>query len=451
MSAGADTRSAKVHLSGWGGHPRLPVRIWYPRNSEQLTQPAALKDLIARGEGRSYGDQSINDNGNVIQMAALNRQLAFDPASGLLQCEAGLTLADIQQHFIPEGWMLPVTPGTRFVQVGGAIAADVHGKNHHHSGAFSNRVEELTLLLPDGRQLNCSQLENRDLFQATAGGMGLTGIIIRATIRLKQIRTSSVLQQQRRVGSLAEMLEQLKTADKTSEYSVAWLDGTARGSKLGRGIVFSGNDAQLQDLSARARTEPLRLKQPSQIGIPWQLPSRTISRSVIQSFNNLYWKTHGDRELVLGLYPFFYPLDSVNNWNRVYGKAGFTQYQFVLPERSSETGVAAILEKVSRYGGSSLAVLKRMGAGNGLLSFPIPGITVALDFPLRPGLFDMLTELDDIVIQNGGRVYLAKDMRLKPERVREMYHDLPRWLEIRRECDPEGRLVSNLSQRLELN
>ncbi len=451
MSMDGDIRSTEEKLSGWGGHPRLPVRLWRPQNTEQLTQSAILENLIARGEGRSYGDQSINNNGNVIQMAGLNRLIAFDAESGLLQCEAGLTLADIQQHYIPRGWLLPVTPGTRYVQVGGAIAADVHGKNHHRAGAFSNWVEELTLLLPDGRQMICNRRENTELFQATSGGMGLTGIIVSATLRLKKIRTSRVHQQQRRAGSLSEMLELLTEADKTSEYSVAWLDGAASGIKLGRGVVFSGNDALPEELSTLQRTEPLRLKLPAQWGIPWQLPSRTLSRSVIQSFNKLYWQTHGDQEQILDLYHFFYPLDSVSNWNRVYGRAGFTQYQFVLPQESSEAGVAEILEKVTGYGGSSLAVLKRMGAGNGMLSFPIPGITVALDFPLRPGLFDMLDELDEIVIKNGGRIYLAKDMRLKPERLREMYHDLPRWLEIRREFDPEGRLVSNLSQRLELD
>jgi decaprenylphospho-beta-D-ribofuranose 2-oxidase len=451
MSVDVGTRSTREQLSGWGGHPRLPVTLWHPRHPEQLTQTISLENLIARGEGRSYGDQSINNNGNVIQMAGLNRLLDFDGESGVLTCEAGLTLDEIQRHFIPKGWMLPVTPGTRFVQVGGAIAADVHGKNHHRAAAFTNWVEELTLLLPDGRELNCSQQENRELFQATAGGMGLTGIIVRATLRLKKIRTSRIRQQQRRVGTLTEMLEQLDTVDKTCEYSVAWLDGTARGKRLGRGIVFSGNDALPQDLSAQQRTEPLLLRRPVQWGIPWQLPSHTLSRSVIQSFNKLYWQTHGDREHVLDLQQFFYPLDAVRDWNRVYGRAGFTQYQFVLPEEYSETGVAAILQKVSHYGGSSLAVLKRMGAGNGLLSFPLPGITVALDFPLRSGLFDLLDELDEIVIQNQGRVYLAKDMRLKPERVRAMYHDLSRWLEIRRACDPEGRILSNLAQRLELN
>ncbi|MBC8478633.1 FAD-binding oxidoreductase, partial [bacterium] len=412
-------------LSGWGGHPLLPCNVWSPRNTADLQQLEQLPDIIPRGEGRSYGDPSIICDGNVILMSGLNRLLAFDPDQGLLQCQAGVTLADIQDKFIPQGWMLPVTPGTRFVQVGGAIAADVHGKNHHRTGAFSNWIREITLLHPDGRMLTCNQQVNREQLLATAGGMGLTGIILTATLQMKRITVARIRQRQTRVKSLEEMLSLLAAEDEQHEYSVAWLDCTATGNSWGRGVVFFGDDAQLNDLNEHQRLEPLQLRHPRELNLPWRMPSRLLSPAVIHAFNSLYWRTHSDREGLVDLYTFFYPLDSLRNWNRIYGKAGFTQYQFILPEQRCESGVADVLEQVSHYrGGSSLAVLKRMGAGNGLLSFPLPGITVALDFPLRPGLFDLLTKLDDIVIQNQGRVYLAKDMRLSPRHLEEMYHEL---------------------------
>ncbi len=408
-------------------------------------------DLIPRGEGRSYGDPAVCTDGNVIQMSGLNRILDFDADRGLLHCEAGLTLGDIQARFIPRGWMLPVTPGTRQVQVGGAIAADVHGKNHHRAGAFSAWVRELTLLLPSGETVVCSTTQQPDLWRATVGGMGLTGTILTAILQLKPITTAWIHQRQCRVDGLDSLLALLAREDARHEYTVAWVDGAAGGRRLGRGIVFLGDEATVQDLPEPLRREPLRLRVSRAWNLPVRLPSRTLPPAGVRAFNHLYWRAHPDRERLIGLYPFFYPLDSLGNWNRLYGRAGFTQYQFVLPRHHSEEGVARVLEKVSRYGGAYLTVLKRLGAGGGLLSFPLAGITAALDFPLRPGLCELLHELDEIVIRYEGRVYLAKDLRLPASQLREMYHELPDWLEIRRRCDPRGVMQSNLSARLELN
>ncbi len=453
---------ATQSLSGWGCYPVESCRVFRPEKRSELAatlESGAQSSYIPRGLGRSYGDAALNENAGVIWQVVLNRFLSFDSATGILECEAGVSLAEIIQYFLPRGWFLPVTPGTKFVTMGGAIAADIHGKNHHKDGAFSNFILDFRLLTPTGETLLCSPAENPEIFWATVGGMGLTGIILRARLQLRRADSAYVFVDFRKSPNLEESMATMETSDASYDYSVAWIDGLATGNSVGRGILMRGNHATAAEL-------PLRFQNPqnkvlNQAAIPihpkWNLvlnlPSWTLNKMTVKAFNTAYYAVHRNAtRQIVSLEKFFYPLDAIDHWNRMYGKRGFVQYQIALPASSGREGLHTILDRLARSGRASfLAVLKRFGnAGNGLLSFPMRGYTLALDIPVAPGLGPFLHELDRVTLDHGGRVYLAKDAMLLAEDFSVMYPKLETFQAIQRRLDPQRLFASSMARRLKI-
>ncbi len=440
-----------MKLSGWGRYPALNCRLESLRRCEDL--PGLLHrggTLIPRGNGRSYGDAALNPD-LTLSMLAMDRMQAFDTATGMLTCEAGVLIADVLDTFVPRGWFPPVVPGTQFVTVGGMIAADVHGKNHHCDGTFGAHVESLTLATADGEVRECSRTESPELFRATLGGMGLTGVILSARFRLKPVETAFVLEETLTARNLDEVMD-LFEASRAWPYSVAWIDCLARGAKLGRSLLMRGAFMTHDALPPRLASDPLCPPPMGQLRVPVDAPSVLLNRVSVGFFNALYYRLGRVRVGARPMHfaPFFFPLDRLAAWNRLYGRKGFVQYQCVLPKSESPAGLAALLECAAAKGqGSFLAVLKLFGpAGDGLLSFPLEGYTLTLDFPMRHGTLALLDALDAITHRHGGRVYLAKDARCAPERVREGY---PRWNAfeaVRAKAAP--RFASELSRRLGL-
>jgi FAD/FMN-containing dehydrogenase len=438
-------------LSGWGRYPVQSCELERPERYADL-RPAAA-NLIARGQGRSYGDAALNQNGRVLLTERVNRLLEFDAVQGILRAEAGATLAEILEVIVPKGWFLPVTPGTKFVSLGGCVAADVHGKNHHHDGSFGDHVLSIELILADGSRVTCTPSEKPELFWATVGGMGLTGIIGEVTFKLVSIQSGYMIVQHHAAGNLEQLFHHLENPAIDDRYTVAWIDSLATGESLGRGIAMCGHHAANEELRPGFRNprKPKRSR-----AIPFDFPAWMLNPLSISAFNALYYKREGGkREPFLSVYdPYFYPLDAIENWNRMYGKRGFVQYQCVIPDATAFEGIRNLLEELSSSRRPSfLAVLKRLGAqGKGLLSFPMAGYTLALDLPVRDeGLFALLNKLDQIVLQHGGRVYLAKDARLSAESFRAMYPRYEEWLKVKNTVDPQNRFSSSLSRRLRIN
>ena len=443
-----------MRLSGWGRYPVLDCRLERLRGGEGLSGLLNRSNtLIARGNGRSYGDAALNPD-LTLSMLAMDRMQAFDAENGLLTCEAGVLLADVLDTFVPRGWFPPVVPGTKFVTVGGMIAADVHGKNHHRDGSFGAHVESLTLVTADGKVRECSRSEHADLFRATVGGMGLTGVILSASFRLKPIETAFMMAETVPTRDLDETMA-LFEESRDRPYSVAWIDCLARGTKLGRSLVSRGTFMGRGSLPSRLVREPLCPAPVGRLTVPFDAPSVLLNRASIGLSNALYYR-HG--QVRGGMHPihfdpFFFPLDGVTAWNRLYGRRGFVQYQCVLPRAESPAGIAALLGHVAATGqGSFLAVLKLLGPeGEGIMSFPMEGYTLALDFPMRHGTLALLNALDDITHRHGGRVYLAKDACCTPERMREGYPRRGDFDAIRTEAaGPSPKFVSALSRRLVL-
>ena len=443
-----------MELSGWGRHPVLDCRVARLRRCEELGDLLARnRTLIARGNGRSYGDAALNP-GLTLSMLAMDRLQAFDPDTGRLTCQAGVRLSDILATFVPRGWFPPVVPGTEHVTVGGMIAADVHGKNHHRDGSFGAHVESLTLATADGETRRCSRSDNADLFRATLGGMGLTGVILSASLRLRPVDSAFLLAETVATRDLDDTMA-LFEASGDRPYGVAWIDGLARGARLGRSLVTRGAWLPRSSLPARLAASPLRVASPAQLAVPVDAPSVLLNRTSIRLFNALRYGRGrvrgGERPVHYG--SFFFPLDRIAAWNRLYGRRGFVQYQCVLPKAESRRGVAALLECVAAEGqGAFLTVLKRFGpAGEGMMSFPLEGHTLALDFPMRSGTLALLNRLDGISHAHGGRVYLAKDACCTPERVRQGYPRLEEFNAIRTEAARGAhRFASALSGRLAL-
>jgi decaprenylphospho-beta-D-ribofuranose 2-oxidase len=409
---------------------------------------------IARGLGRSYNNAAQCGGGLVLSTARLNQIIELDPATGLVTCEAGVSLEELMVAGLPSGWFVPVSPGTRQVTVGGAIAADVHGKNHHVAGSFARYVRSVDLLLPDGSGHTVTPESDPELFWATAGGMGLTGIIVRATVQLKRVGTSRLLVDTVRTADIDETMAVLSEHDHKYGYTVAWSDSMARGGSLGRSVITSGDFAEPEHLPEPQRADPFAFSPRARLGVPPGFPPGLISKYTVALANQAWYrKAPASRSgEVQTIGKFFHPLDGIRNWNRVYGPGGFRQYQYVLPF-GAEASVRRSFELVSAARGPSfVTVLKRFGEGDpGLLSFPMPGWTLALDFPARtPGLDDLLTQLDSVVVAAGGRVYLAKDSRVPPEVLAEMYPRLTDFRKFRAELDPHGILASDLSRRLQL-
>lgn len=443
-------------LAGWGRLAAEPCRVARPETLAALRR--AVRDsgrggVLSRGLGRSYGDAAVNGGGAVLLHERLARFLAFDADRGVLECEAGVSLASILDVFLPRGWFLPVTPGTKFVTVGGAIAADVHGKNHHVEGTFGRHVESLRLLLASGETILCSRDENAGAFHATVGGMGLTGAIVSARFRLLKIETSAIRLETRRAHSLDAALEAFEAGDREWRYSVAWIDGLARGRSLGRSVLLRGDHARLEELPKARRESPLALAKPFPLAVPFDLPAFALSGPTVRAFNAGIWTVKRDGSSLVSYEPFFYPLDSIRDWNRMYGRRGFVQYQALLPRERSRAGLVALLEVLAASGlPSFLAVLKSTGeAGEGLLSFPFAGHTLALDLPARRGVADLARRLDAILLRHGGRLYLAKDALTSREAFAEMYPSRARFLDEKRRLDPSGTFTSTMARRVGLS
>jgi decaprenylphospho-beta-D-ribofuranose 2-oxidase len=419
----------------------------------QLLAASGARGAIARGMGRAYGDAAQNAGGTVIDTGGLAAVREVDLARGRATVEAGVSLDSLIAALLPLGWFPDVVPGTRFVTVGGAIASDIHGKNHHRDGAFGDHVLELELVTPGGERIRCSPDRQADVFAATAGGMGLTGVVVAATVRLSRIETSWMRVDTERTADLDDALARMEARDDQYRYSVAWIDCLARGSQLGRSVLFRGDHAGLDELPHQRREAPLQAPPPPQLAAPSWVPDGLLRRSTVAVFNELYFRRAPrlERGRLESLQRFFFPLDAVRGWNRMYGPRGFLQYQLVVPFGAEDTLRAAIERLSGSRCASFLAVLKRFGRERGLISFPMPGWTLALDVPAgAPGLAALLDGLDELVAGAGGRVYLSKDSRLRPELVADMYPRLAEWRKIRERLDPEGRMRSDLARRLGL-
>ncbi len=444
--------------SGWGNTGGSPATALAPSDIDQLA--AALdhpppRGLIARGLGRSYGDPAQNAGGTVVDTTAVSGLVSLDLEQGLATVAAGTSLDDLMRWLVPLGWFVPVTPGTRQVTVGGAIASDIHGKNHHRVGSWCDAVESLTIVTPAGGRRSISPTVEPDLFWATAGGMGLTGIVLDATIRLTRIETGYLTVDTDRTPDLDTTMALMDEGDHRYDYSVAWIDLVATGAATGRSILTRGWFAQLDQLDERRRRDPLAFRTGVAATAPRLCPPRLLNPLTIRAFNELWYRkaprrARGDLQSIPA---FFHPLDLVDHWNRIYGRAGFVQWQCVVPDAAADD-LRWMVHELSSSGCSSfLAVLKRFGPGNaGHLSFPLEGWTLALDIPASAParLAALLDRLDERVVAVGGRLYLAKDSRVRPELLSAMYPRLTEWQEVRATADPDGIMASDLGRRLGL-
>jgi decaprenylphospho-beta-D-ribofuranose 2-oxidase len=436
--------SPETVLSGWGRMPVVDGLEVRSENLAHLTQDVPL----ARGLGRAYGDAALPAPGDrlIAGTTRADRILEFDSASGVLKAEAGISLDEICRLFLPRGFFTPVSPGTRFVTLGGMVACDVHGKNHHRDGSLGRHVVSLTVRTGAGHIVRCSPDEHDDLFRATIGGMGLTGAILDVTLRLSPIPSSTIWEEFEPVGNIDQSLEALKSASARWPMTVGWVDCLAGGRNLGRGVVFRGRWADSHEAPGPSKARPLSLT------VPFDVPEWVLTPATVRLFNALMYRRHRARRgsRLIHPYRFFYPLDAIAHWTRLYGSRGFTQYQCVLPDAAGREAITRFLGVLSRRGGGSfLTVIKDCGAeGIGLLSFPRPGISIAVDLPMRHETQSLVDALNEIVISEGGRVYLAKDALTRADHFRAMEPRLDAFLAIRRKWDPEGRIRSAQSVRL---
>lgn len=399
-------------IANWGNYPTYAAKEFSPNSLEELQEIVRTQtNILARGNGRCYGDAALN--GCVVNMLPLKTVISFDKIEGILVCEAGLLLSDIIEQFLPEGFFLPVTPGTKFITIGGAIASDVHGKNHHSEGCFSDHVLWIEVMREDGSIVRCSQSEQSELFWQTVGGMGLTGIICRAAIRLKKVETAYIRQESIKAENLEEIFRLFEESERFTYY-VAWIDCLQRGKNIGRSILMRGEHAKVSELTEKLAQNPLSIKQKKKIKIPFFFPEFVLNSLSVKLFNFLFYHKQREKlaEQIIDYDTFFYPLDAILEWNKIYGKRGFIQYQMVIPKERGYDGMKEILETIatSRQG-SFLAVLKLFGKNNPLAinSFPFEGYTLALDFKVTDSLPSLVEKLDSIVEKYGGRIYRTKD------------------------------------------
>lgn len=436
-----------MKLAGWGRFPTTTADLIEPAGNDAAVKTVmAHNKLIGRGCGRSYGDAALADT--VLGSRHLDHFLDFDTEAGTLHCAAGLSLDAILKITMAKHYILPVLPGTRFVSVGGAIAADIHGKNHHRDGCFSEYVLGFNLLLASGEIVHCSREENPELFAATCGGMGLTGIILDAQLKLHKVPGVLIHNRSIATSNLAECLAKLDEHS-NSHYAVAWIDCLARGEALGRSVIYLG-----EHVEARNKTGPYRHRSSALLTVPFSTPGFLLNSLTMRSFNNLYYSLQSRRnsENLVHYQRYFFPLDRIQHWNRLYGHRGFQQYQLVLPTPTAQDGLKKILKRVADSGmGSFLAVLKQLGPANdNPLSFPLAGFTLTLDFKMHAGLEELLRQLDAIVLEHQGRLYLAKDARMNRDMFRAGYPDWEEFMAVKDKVDPTGRFSSLLSQRLGL-
>lgn len=440
----------KRNITNWGNYPVENADEYQPAFRDQLQALAAeKKDWIPRGNGRCYGDASLAPT--VITTTKLNRFISFDTLNGILDCESGVTLDQVLEVIVPKGWFLPVTPGTKLITIGGAVGSDVHGKNHHVDGSFSNHIVDMDVILPGGELIVCSPDAHADLFWATCGGMGLTGLISRVKFRLKKIETSYIKQKQIKAANLDEIIR-LFEEYKDYTYSVAWIDCLKKGKGFGRSILMLGEHAQLSELTPAQQQQPLKVVNKTLFRFPVYLPSIFLNKLSIGIFNFLFYLKNTKKEInnVVPYEPFFYPLDVIDEWNKMYGRKGFVQYQFVLPLNQKE-GLANILHRITERGFASfLAVLKVFGKQDTMIGFPMEGFTLALDIPIRNGLFEFLDEMDKLVLEYGGRIYLSKDARMKAHTFQESYPRLQEFKQTIQKYNGQQVVHSLLSDRLQL-
>ena len=429
-------------ICGWGRYPQQDAYLHAPPSSTSLEFTAKQQDsVLARGMGRSYGDSA--NALNVLQTTYMNHFIEFDEATGKLTAEAGITLREILEVIVPSGWFLPVTPGTSYVTLGGAIASDVHGKNHHMAGTFGQHVKYLTMLLGTGEVVTTSPQHYADLFHATCGGMGLTGIIISATIQLLPIKSSLICQKTIKADCIESACDAFEN-NSDATYSVAWIDCLSKGKSLGRSVLMLGEHAAQGGLDIDIRQK---------ISVPFSTPSALLNSVTMKAFNTAYWyrAKHSVGQTV-SLMPYFYPLDAVGEWNRLYGKKGFVQFQCVVPKLDGVANMRKLLTEISNSGeGSFLAVLKQFGAGNeNFLSFPTEGYTLALDFKVSDTAIKTVRRLEDMVVDMGGRLYLTKDAVMQESSFKATYQNWEKFEAVRERYGAIGKFRSTQSIRLGL-
>lgn len=445
----------RSEVSGFG-HSTVAItdlrEVTSPKDAGALLADAPGRGVIPRGKGRAYGDAAQNSGGITAAIARVDARRVIVDTAGLVTAPAGATIEDILRAIIPNGWFVPVTPGTARASLGGCLAADVHGKNHHCDGTFSAHTREITLTTPIGGTVMCTPGD--DSFVATAGGMGLTGIIENATFQAIPIESAHMRVRRTRTSDLHHTMNELRAADARTRYSVAWLDLLAKGRSLGRGVVIEGDHAALAEIPPGTRSQALSYSPSVRAAVPMRLPVNALSRLGVALFNRAYYATNRtSSEHLESITQFFHPLDAIRDWNHLYGARGFVQYQFVVPDtHDGSHALVSAIQTINRSGYPGfLTVLKRFGPeGSGLLSFPCSGWTLTVDLPCGGGLRGLLMNLDDIVLRASGRIYMAKDAVASPEMISAMYPRLAEWQAVQRRLDPRGVMQSDLSRRLAL-
>ena len=439
-------------IENWGRNPIIESSVLNFENINELRDHFSKQsDLISYGNGRSYGDASLQDT--VIKTRRFNSMIAFDNETGILHCQSGILIEEILSVFVPKGWFMPVTPGTKFVTIGGAVAADIHGKNHHLHGSFSNHILELEVLKSDGSIVTCSKDKNTDFFNLTVGGMGLSGVILTVKFFLKKIETAYIVQEKKRLNSLDAIMDEFEL-NHDCNYSVAWIDGFSKNSRLGQGIFLKGRHASKNDLNSYfQKNNPCEAHKKFQFKIPFISPFKLLNSSIGKLFNFIYINLNYKKSINIVHYDkFFYPLDKISNWNSLYGSKGFSQYQFVLPYETSRDVFKKIFKiinnsKIPPY----LIVLKLFGEQKSYMSFPIKGYTVAIDFPNHKNISSLLNSLDKIIVNSGGRIYLAKDRHMSSETFEKTYNNAAEFKKsISKLNNGKTRFSSLLSARLKI-
>ncbi len=449
--------SERVELTGWGRTAHSVANLFHVKTEDEVGEFLATpsrRAVLARGLGRSYGDAAQNAGGDILDLTALNRIHALDPSTGTVRVGAGRSVIDLLRALVPLGWFMPVVPGTGHVTIGGALAADIHGKNHHAAGSFGQHVLSFDLCLPGGDRSTVTPADDPDAFWATVGGMGLTGVVTAASMQLLPIESAWVRVTTERTANLDACMSSMAARDGDYRYSVAWVDCLARGSRLGRSVITRGEHASREELPRRLAASPYRYHPRALATVPKGVPSGLVNPLSVAAFNELWFRKTGTKEATTyqSIPSFFHPLDALASWNRLYGPGGFLQYQLVVPF-GEEHVIRAAVEGVSSHRlPCFLTVLKRFGPqGGGHLSFPKSGWTLTMDFPARaPKLAPYLARLDELVVSVGGRVYFAKDARLNASYVPAMYPRLSEWRQVRDRLDPDRFMISALASRLKL-